>query len=82
MNELVQINSTPNAAGIVRISLNRPEARNALSFELIEQLEHAVATVAADSSARVLVLSGNGKSFCAGMDLRVVLHEAQKMGLM
>ena len=57
MNELVQINSTPNAAGIVRISLNRPEARNALSFELIEQLERAVATVAADSSARVLVLS-------------------------
>ena len=82
MNELVQINSTPNAAGIVRISLNRPEARNALSFELIEQLEHAVATVAADSSARVLVLSGNGKSFCAGMDLRGVLHDAQKMGLM
>jgi enoyl-CoA hydratase/carnithine racemase len=68
MNELVQINSTPNAAGIVRISLNRPEARNALSFELIEQLERAVATVAADSAARVLVLSGNGKSFCAGMD--------------
>lgn len=82
MNELVQINSTPDAAGIAHISLNRPEARNALSFELIEQLELAVATVAANSAARVLILSGNGKSFCAGMDLRGVLHDAQKMGLM
>jgi methylglutaconyl-CoA hydratase len=82
MNELVHINSTHSAAGIVHISLNRPDARNALSFELIEQLEHAIKTVAANAAARVLVLSGNGKSFCAGMDLRGVLNDAQKMGLM
>jgi len=82
MNELVHINSAQSTAGIVQISLNRPDARNALSFELIEQLEHAVNTVAANSAARVLVLSGNGKSFCAGMDLRGVLNDAQKMGLM
>jgi hypothetical protein len=82
MNELVHINSAHSTAGIVQISLNRPDARNALNFELIEQLEHAVKTVAANSAARVLVLSGNGKSFCAGMDLRGVLNDAQKMGLM
>ena len=82
MNELVQINSAHSAAGIIHVSLNRPDARNALNFELIEQLEHAVKTVAANSAARVLVLSGNGKSFCAGMDLRGVLNDAQKMGLM
>ena len=82
MNELVHINSAHSTAGIVHISLNRPDARNALNFELIEQLEHAVKTVAANSAARVLVLSGNGKSFCAGMDLRGVLNDAQKMGLM
>jgi methylglutaconyl-CoA hydratase len=82
MNELVHINSAHSTAGIVHISLNRPDARNALNFELIEQLEHAVKTVAANSAAQVLVLSGNGKSFCAGMDLRGVLNDAQKMGLM
>ena len=82
MNELVHINSAHSTAGIIQISLNRPDARNALNFELIEQLEHAVKTVAANSAARVLVLSGNGKSFCAGMDLRGVLNDAQKMGLM
>jgi methylglutaconyl-CoA hydratase len=82
MNELVHINSAHSAAGIIHVSLNRPDARNALNFELIEQLEHAVETVAANSAARVLVLSGNGKSFCAGMDLRGVLNDAQKMGLM
>ena len=82
MNELVQINSAHSTAGIVHISLNRPDARNALNFELIEQLEHAVKAVAANSAARVLILSGNGKSFCAGMDLRGVLNDAKKMGLM
>ena len=83
MNELVQINSSTHAAvGVVEISLNRPDARNALHFELIEQLEHAVATVASNSAARVLILSGNGKSFCAGMDLRGVLNDVKKMGLM
>ena len=77
MNELVHINSSTHAAdGVVEISLNRPDARNALHFELIEQLEHAVATIASHSAARVLVLSGNGKSFCAGMDLRGVLNDA------
>ncbi len=82
MNELVHINSAHATAGIFEISLHRPDARNALDFELIEQLERAVATVAANSDARVLVLSGVGKSFCAGMDLRGVLNDAQKMGLM
>ena len=82
MNELVQINSAHSTAEIVHISLNRPDARNALNFELIEQLEHAVKAVAANSAARVLILSGNGKSFCAGMDLRGVLNDAKKMGLM
>ena len=82
MNELVHINSAHSTAGIVHISLNRPDARNALNFELIEELEHAVKAVAANSAARVLILSGNGKSFCAGMDLRGVLNDAQKMGLM
>jgi len=82
MNELVQINSAHSTAGIVHISLNRPDARNALNFELIEQLENAVKAIAANSAARVLILSGNGKSFCAGMDLRGVLNDAKKMGLM
>jgi methylglutaconyl-CoA hydratase len=68
--------------GIATLSLQRPEARNALSPELIDSLEAAVSSVAADASVRVLVLRGDGKAFCAGMDLRGVLHDANRMGHM
>lgn len=74
--------STRNDDGIVTLSLQRPDARNALSLELIDALESAVKAVAADATARVLVLRGEGKSFCAGMDLRGVLHDPQRMGHM
>ncbi len=68
--------------GVLTLTLRRPEARNALSPELIDALEAAVARVAADASARVLVLCGEGKAFCAGMDLRGVLHDPVRMGHM
>jgi methylglutaconyl-CoA hydratase len=68
--------------GIATLSLQRPEARNALSPELIDSLEASVASLATDASVRVLVLRGEGKAFCAGMDLRGVLHDAQRMGHM
>jgi methylglutaconyl-CoA hydratase len=49
-------------------TLNRPEKRNAISYELIEDLLAALDEVA-NSSARVLILTGAGKAFCSGMDL-------------
>jgi methylglutaconyl-CoA hydratase len=83
MNELVTIErDCGGAAGVVEITLRRPEARNALSLDLALQLEAAVAAVAADRDARVLILAGEGKAFCAGMDLRGVLHDAATMGKM
>src|SRR5215471_12088428 len=54
--------------GIVTITLNRPEKRNAISYELIRDLLAGL-EAAAGSSAQVLILTGAGKSFCAGMDL-------------
>ena len=68
--------------GIVSIELARPEARNALSRELILQLMSAIEAVSGDQSARALVLSGEGKSFCAGMDLRAVADDPIAMGEM
>jgi len=56
---------------ITVVTLNRPEARNALSPELLGELGIAVEEVLADVDARVIVLTGNGdKAFCAGMDLK------------
>ncbi len=66
--------------GVALITLNRPAARNALSAELMRQLETAIAGVSVDQSVRVCVLAGEGKSFCAGMDLRGVMDDPQTMG--
>lgn len=55
-------------AGIATITLNRPEKRNAISYELIEDMLGALREVA-QSSAQILILTGAGKAFCSGMDL-------------
>jgi methylglutaconyl-CoA hydratase len=53
---------------VATITLNRPDKRNAISYELIEDVSAALEEVA-HSSALVLVLTGAGKAFCSGMDL-------------
>lgn len=54
---------------IAHVTLNRPEKRNALSPELIASLHQSLEQAAADTSVRVIVLRGEGKDFCAGLDL-------------
>ncbi len=68
--------------GIAVVTMNRPSARNALSLELIDALGDAVDAIAADESVRVMILAGEGKAFCAGMDLKGVIQDAQKMATM
>ena len=53
---------------VATITLNRPDKRNAISYELIEDLLAALEEVA-KSAALVLILTGAGKAFCSGMDL-------------
>jgi methylglutaconyl-CoA hydratase len=55
-------------ARIATLTLNRPEKRNAISYELINDLLRALKQVN-DSSAQVLIVTGAGKAFCSGMDL-------------
>jgi enoyl-CoA hydratase/carnithine racemase len=57
------------SAGVVHLTLNRPDKRNALSKELLVQLEEALVELAADTSARVVVLAARGPVFCSGHDL-------------
>src|SRR6185369_2125274 len=58
-----------SADGIARITLNRPEKRNALNSELIEALKDALRRAAEVPEVRVIVLSGAGSDFCSGADL-------------
>ena len=59
-------------AGIATLTLNRPQARNALSQGMLEALRQALAEVAADASVRVVILAGAGPAFCAGHDLKEI----------
>lgn len=61
---------------IARLTINRPDARNALSVEILEALHERMEELESDArGAHVLVLTGAGKAFCAGMDLKAVLVE-------
>jgi methylglutaconyl-CoA hydratase len=55
--------------GVARVTLNRPELRNAFDDGLIRKLHAAFDEVSKDKSVRVMVLAGNGPAFCAGADL-------------
>ena len=55
--------------GIARITLNRPEKRNALNDELIAAVKDSLRRANGDSQVRVAILSGTGSDFCAGADL-------------
>jgi enoyl-CoA hydratase len=52
------------------ITLNRPEQLNAITFELVGELHEALDAIAADADCRVAILTGAGRGFCAGLDLR------------
>jgi enoyl-CoA hydratase/carnithine racemase len=56
--------------GVITLKLNRPQAFNALSEELLAALQHEFDGIAKDESVRVVVLSAEGKAFCAGHDLK------------
>lgn len=56
--------------GVVTLTLNRPKAFNSLSEALLEAITNELERIDAEPAARVLVLKGNGKAFCAGHDLK------------
>ncbi|HEX3662586.1 MAG TPA: enoyl-CoA hydratase-related protein [Acidobacteriaceae bacterium] len=62
------------------ILLNRPEKRNALTHQLMEDLTHALESLAADPLCRVVIITGAGSSFCAGLDLEHLRAMAEKSG--
>ncbi|HRT70905.1 MAG TPA: enoyl-CoA hydratase-related protein, partial [Syntrophales bacterium] len=58
--------------GIFWITLNRPEAMNALTPEMLEELREAMISAEKDEEVRVVVVTGAGKAYCAGLDLKVL----------
>ncbi|MBU8541014.1 enoyl-CoA hydratase [Falsiroseomonas tokyonensis] len=58
--------------GVTRLTLNRPDSRNSLSFAMLGALQHALEEIARDARVRVVVLAAAGPVFCAGHDLREI----------
>jgi enoyl-CoA hydratase/carnithine racemase len=58
---------------VALVTLNRPEKRNALSLQMMRELDSALAEIASDSRLRVVIIRGEGPAFCAGHDLRELL---------
>jgi len=56
--------------GVAHLTLNRPDAANGINLELAQDLMDATLTIAADPAARVVLLTGAGKMFCAGGDVK------------
>ena len=63
--------------GIARITLNRPDKRNALDGEIVGELKAAFSASASDAACRVVLLSGAGADFCSGADLANLEKTAQ-----
>jgi enoyl-CoA hydratase/carnithine racemase len=67
-----------DAEGVVGLTLNRAEAYNALSRELLAALQSELDRIKDDPSVRVVVITGSGKAFCAGHDMKEMASERQR----
>jgi len=61
---------TEPAAGVALLTLDRPDKLNAMTAELVQELHDHLDAIAVDPAVRVVVLTGRGRGFCAGLDLR------------
>jgi len=61
--------------GVAVITINRPEARNAIDGQTAQEISQSIETIESDNDIRVAVLTGAGGHFCAGMDLKAFLRK-------
>jgi methylglutaconyl-CoA hydratase len=62
--------------GVAKLTLSRPEARNAMSQQMIDELSDAAKKIREDSAVRVVILAAKGEVFCAGGDLKGMQQQA------
>jgi enoyl-CoA hydratase/carnithine racemase len=66
--------------GVARVTFNRPEKLNALTFDVYADLRDLLAELPQRGDARVLVITGEGRGFCSGGDVEEIIGELQKLG--
>lgn len=67
----------PTPAGVVVVALNRPDKLNTMTGDMLHELERAYRLFHVDDRVRAIVLTGQGESFCAGVDLSGELGRLQ-----
>ena len=67
-----------DAEGVAGLTLNRPEQYNALSRELLGALQAEIDLIKDDPAIRVVVITGQGRAFCAGHDMKEIAHERER----
>lgn len=65
------------SGGVARLTLNRPERLNALTFEVYRELTETFDALRTEEAVRVVVISGAGRAFCSGGDVREIIGELQ-----
>ena len=75
MDHTALVQREQDARGVLRLTLNRPQAFNALSEAMLEALQRELDRVGADESVRVVVIAAAGRAFCAGHDLKEMRAE-------
>jgi enoyl-CoA hydratase len=73
----VSVITVHEEAGVALVTLNRPEANNALNRDLSEAIINIFTDLAASDSVRAIVLTGSGRAFCAGVDLKALTDEPE-----
>lgn len=77
MPELIEVKHHEN---IAEVTLNRPETYNAFNLEMVSQLANHIMVLAKDEAIKGIVISGKGKAFCAGGDLKFAVESADGAG--
>ena len=77
MSRLIEVKQTKN---IAEVMLSRPDAYNAFNLEMITELAKVLTQLATDHSVRGIAITGQGKAFCAGGDLKWAIEFSEKTG--
>lgn len=71
---------TQRIGNVLQVTLNRPEAYNAMDLELMQKLVEALSIAATDPATKAVLLTGSGKAFCSGGDLKWISQQSQEAG--
>jgi len=71
---------TQRHGNILEISLNRPEAYNPLNLDMMKMLGEILSSAAVDSAIKGVLVTGNGKAFCSGGDLKWISQQTEEAG--